>query len=404
MLFRSGAGRGTVAPEALEWLFTLAAIAFLVWQADAFREPDFIRGAGDRYQRAVELKVPMTPQAPATGRFADAISKTALDPAAIERLTTAYEALARGLALPLTARLPRVEELENRAREARAETDVQGAIESPANETRLYRDAYGIAAAGTRSIPLECAWNHLAARSRAQGAVSDEDRASAVLGMAAILDGDAQRASAAAGNAWSRAERAAGCAAVGPPRQVVATAAEIVTHARASEINAGKSLAAQELLSNAHWIFALWAAIGLLLLQIGRQGMRAYRFLPLAGLVWAVVGWVTHVHVEWTSDRGAHTSRLLGWGIQWPDFFQILVAGAAVLALVAMMIGSAQKPSALPAQRQTPSSRLGYAGFVLFVGLGWWLSLDLSATGHNANRFHALYQQVYVFEIGRAHV
>jgi cell division protein FtsW (lipid II flippase) len=34
---------------------------------------------------------------------------------------------------------------------------------------------------------------------------------------------------------------------------------------------------------------------------------------------------------------------------------------------------------------------------VLFVGLGWWLSLDLSATGHAANRFHALYQQVYVF-------
>jgi cell division protein FtsW (lipid II flippase) len=47
--------------------------------------------------------------------------------------------------------------------------------------------------------------------------------------------------------------------------------------------------------------------------------------------------------------------------------------------------------------RQTPSSRIGYAGFVFFVGLGWWLSLDLSATGHYANRFHALYQQVYVF-------
>ena len=47
--------------------------------------------------------------------------------------------------------------------------------------------------------------------------------------------------------------------------------------------------------------------------------------------------------------------------------------------------------------RQTPSSRIGYPGFVLFVGLGWWLLLDLSATGHYTNRFHALYQQVYVF-------
>ncbi|MGH8676181.1 MAG: hypothetical protein ACREVG_17980, partial [Burkholderiales bacterium] len=123
---RAGAGRDTVAPETLEWLFTVAAIAFLIWQADAFREPDFIRGAGDRYQRAVELKVPIAPQASATGRFADAISKSPLDPAAIERLTTAYEVLARGLALPLTAKLPRLEELENRAREARAETDVHG--------------------------------------------------------------------------------------------------------------------------------------------------------------------------------------------------------------------------------------------------------------------------------------
>jgi hypothetical protein len=42
--------------------------------------------------------------------------------------------------------------------------------------------------------------------------------------------------------------------------------------------------------------------------------------------------------------------------------------------------------------RQTPSSRVGYAGFVLFVGLGWWMLLDLSASGHLANRFHALYQ------------
>jgi cell division protein FtsW (lipid II flippase) len=47
--------------------------------------------------------------------------------------------------------------------------------------------------------------------------------------------------------------------------------------------------------------------------------------------------------------------------------------------------------------RQTPSSRIGYAGFVLFVGLGWWLLLDLSAAGHFANRFHALYHQIYVF-------
>jgi hypothetical protein len=48
-------------PEAVEWLFTLAAIVFLVWQSSAFREPDFARSAGERYRDALELRVPMLP-------------------------------------------------------------------------------------------------------------------------------------------------------------------------------------------------------------------------------------------------------------------------------------------------------------------------------------------------------
>jgi cell division protein FtsW (lipid II flippase) len=385
---RAGSSRGgTVAPETLEWPVTLAAIAFLVWQADAFHDPEFTRGAGDRYRQAVELSVPNLPQALGTGRFADSITGSEDDPATLERLTGAYEAFARSLAQPLKARLPRLEVLENRAREARAGTDVQTAIESLNNETRAYRDAYGIPAGATRSIPLDCAWSYFAARQRADG-------------MAAILDGDARRASAALppetkASAWSRAERGAGCPAVGQPRQAVTTAAEIVAQARSSEINGAKSRGAQELLANAHWIYALWAVTGLALLQIGRQAMPARCFLPLTALVWAAVGWATHVHVEWISDRSVHTSRLLEWGVQWPDFFHVAAAVAAVLLLLGMMIRPA--PAAAPPQRQTPSSRLAYAGFVLFVGLGWWLSLDLSATGHAANRFHALYQQVYVF-------
>src|SRR5262249_8042911 len=75
---------------------------------------------------------------------------------------------------------------------------------------------------------------------------------------------------------------------------------------------------------------------------------------------------------------------------------EFLLAGSAVLFVLGVTLAAGRAPSA-PAPPQTPSSRLGYAGFVLFVGLGWWLLLDLSATGHYANRFHALYQQVYVF-------
>ncbi|HEV2008499.1 MAG TPA: hypothetical protein VGQ88_07230, partial [Burkholderiales bacterium] len=432
---KTGAGHGYLAPEALEWLFTLAVVAFLFWQSAAFRDPGFIRGAGDRYQDAVELKAPILPQAAGTGRveamcaqfggwlpetereisaqrtgvcYSDsrhpiaALATGEIDPAAIAGLTKAHDALAQSLALPVKARLSRLDELENRAREARAETDVQGAIESLASETHLYRDAYGITAGGARSIPLECAWNYLEAkyRARARANASEADRVLALLSMAALLDGDPHRASAAAfpvneekSDTWSRSERDAGCAVLGMPRQVITSAAEMVAKARASESNAAKSMAAQELLANAHWYLALWAVAGLLLLQIGRQGIHVRRFLPLAALLWAVLGWITHVHVEWISDRSAQTAWLLGWGVKSPEFFQVGVAGAAVLLMLAVMF----RPSVMPPARQTPSSRIGYAGFVFFVGLGWWLLLDLSATGHYANRFHALYQQVYIF-------
>lgn len=438
-MVKTGARQVYIAPGALEWLFTLAVIAFLFWQSEAFRDPGFIRGANDRYQEAVELRAPILPQAAGTGRVAEictqfggwlpatereisaertgvcysdsrhpiaTIATGPIDPATIAELAKAHAALAQSLALPVKAGLSRLGELENRAREARAETDVQGAIASLASETRLYRDAYGIAAAGALSIPLECAWNHLVAKyhAPAHNNAGEADRVFALLGMAALLDGDAKRALAAAfpvknakGETWSRAEREAGCAALGLPQQVFAAAAGVVANARASGNNAAKSTAAQELLGNAHWYFALWAVAGLALLQIGRQAMHARHVLPLAALVWAILGWVTHVHVEWISDRSAQTAWLLRWGIKSPEFFQVVAACAAVLLVLGVMFAPGRGPAASPPVRQTPSSRIGYAGFVLFVGLGWWLLLDLSAAGHYANRFHALYQQVYVF-------
>jgi len=429
---------GRFAPEALEWLTTLAVIAFLFWQSAPFREAAFARGAGDRYEQAVELKAPILPRAAGTGRIVDlctrlggwlppsereisagrtgvcysdsrhpipATATGAIDPAEIDALTRAYDAAAQSLAEPVKSRLSRLDEFENRAREARAETDVQGAIESLAGETRLYRDAYGIAAAGARSTPLECAWSYLEAKYRAGARnASEVERVLALLALAALLDGDSSRTAAAAfppGEAkretWSKAERNAGCAAAGSPRQVLPAAAEIVAKARASESNAAKSTAARELFFNAHWYFMLWAVAGLALLQIGRQPLQARRFLPLAAAVWAVLGWITHVHVEWLSDRSAHTAWLSGWGIKFPDFFQLALATAAVVFLLGMVFPPARGTSTTAPVRQTPSSRIGYAGFVLFVGLGWWLLLDLSATGHYANRFHALYQQVYVY-------
>ena len=384
-----GAVRRALAPEVWEWPLTLAAIAFLVWQSEAFREPQFLRGAGDRYQQAIERKVSLPVQA-----------STRWDPSAgLAPLEAAHEALARALAVPLKERLARLDVLENRAREARADTDVQSALERIARETQAYREAYGIAAGETRSLPLQCAWNHLAVKARPGAA--EAGRTQALSGLAAILDGDFRSASAAVEPAgrrsepWSRAEREAGCAVLGSPRQAVLSAANLVAAARTSEANAAKSLAAERLLANAHWIFALWAAAGLVLLQLGRLPIPAHRFLPLAALVWSALGWATEVRIEWVSDRSSHTAWLLGWGLESAEFFRLAATAAGVLLILSAMIPARRDASGPPLQ--TTSSRLGYAGFVLFTGLGWWLSLDLSATGHFANRFHALYQEVYVF-------
>ena len=79
------------------------------------------------------------------------MSAQVIDPAELAGLAKSYEALALSLELPVKAGLARLTELENRAREARAENDVQGAIENLADETRAYREAFSITlAARTR--------------------------------------------------------------------------------------------------------------------------------------------------------------------------------------------------------------------------------------------------------------
>src|SRR5262245_41203122 len=167
----NGLAIGRLAPEALEWLATLAVIVFLSWQSAPFRDLDFTRGTGDRYRQAVELSAPILPLAAQTGRVVDlctrlggwlpaaeresaagrtgvchsdsrypipSVAAHALDPAELEGLARTYDALVQSLELPVKARLSRLTEFENRAREGLAETDVQGAIEDLAGETRLY--------------------------------------------------------------------------------------------------------------------------------------------------------------------------------------------------------------------------------------------------------------------------
>ena len=428
----AGKPRWRVGSELVETLFTLAVLGLLVWQSAAFREPAFIRGAGDRYQEAAELRVPLLPGAAGTGRVVDVCTRFggwlpeterapaadhsgACTPDARHRIAAmgteeipaslvlawagVQQALADSLALPLRRRQSELAELETRTEETNPETDVRGAAERLADETRIYRERYAIefGKEGPRSVPLECAWTYLERRygALAGSSAAEADRVFLLIGMAGLLDGDADRAlagafpvSGAAPDTRIKPEGDAACATLGSPWEVVRQAAEIVGQARVSERNASKSSAMQQLLANAYWYFALWAIVGLFVLQIGRRAVYAGRFLLFAFAAWAAAGWATHVGVEWLSDRHV----LIAWSMANPA-----AAGVAVALTLAVLLFIRRKSASVPMPPQMPSSATGYAGFVLFAGLGWWLLLDLSATGRYQSRFLALYQQIYVF-------
>src|SRR5688572_8111179 len=279
----------------MESVCTCLVLAFLFWQAAPFREGDLGRGAGDRYQQAHDLKVQIPRAAAGTGRVADicgrfgeALSEaerealggacrsgrqadTSTNAAELGRvltaLTEAYESLADTFDVPLRANRAALARLENRAREARTEIDVRGAAEHLSAETRRYREAYGIGEAGSRSLPLDCAWKYLDRKYRflSDHHVASVERVRILVAMAAVLDGAAHHAlsspSAGAAATWNRAERDLGCAALGTPREVVQHGADIMARARASESNALKSLAMQRLTANAYWYLAVWALL-----------------------------------------------------------------------------------------------------------------------------------------------
>jgi cell division protein FtsW (lipid II flippase) len=411
----------------VETVFTFAAVAFLFWQSAPFREGDFRRGAGDRYQQALELEVQIPPAAAGTGRVAAICERFGVatteaehdglqgacgshrDAAAnvgaadlgavVAELTEAHQALTESFDRPLRANRAALARLENRAREARTEIDVHGAAENLAAETRRYREAYGIAddKAGSRSIPLDCAWSYLHRRYRtlADHHAPSTDPLLVVISMAAILDGAPHLAlpgapfpGRGAAATWNRAERDLACTDVGSPRDAIKEAAEIVARARASESNANKSLAMQRLTANAHWYIGTWAILGLLILKIARRPVYAHRFIPLALLLWAIAAWGTRVPLQSVIEKHA------------PWLFQSSTPyGAAAAGLAVVVAWLLLRRWSLHAARtaQAASSGLAYPGFVLFTGIGWLMLLDLSVSGRQQMRFLALEQQLYIF-------
>jgi cell division protein FtsW (lipid II flippase) len=421
------AARWQLKTAVIETVCTCVVLAFLFWQSAPFREGAFGRGAGDRYQQALELKVQIPAVAAGTDRvagicerFGEALSEaerealggactfprptaTNTSPAELgallPALTEAYQALIESFDVPLRTNRAALAQLENRAREARTEIDVRGAAENLASETRRYREAYGIDGdkAGSRSIPLDCAWKYLDRRYRslAERDASSQDRVRVVIVMASIIDGAPHQALAGAsflergaGAKWNRAENDLGCAAAGSPSDVIKQAAEIVARARVSESNAGKSIAMERLIVNAQWYLGVWAILALVLLKVARHAVYAHRFIPLALLLWGIAAWFTHVPLHSVIEK--HVPWLLHWWNPWS------VAAAGSLGILAWLLLRRWSLSA-PRVGQAASSGLAYPGFVLFTGTGWFLLLDLSVTGRPQMRFLALEQQLYIF-------
>lgn len=424
----------------LELLFALLAVAWLAWLGQGFGGADWVRGADDRYRRDLELRLNLPPDARLNGwvrevcggfgdwlpggagdvcgelhrpsKFAqlrDQIPGLArpaaplppvkpVDSAAIDRmretlpkLEAVHQALLKTLAEPLAATRRELREWEEHAGEGFGDDSIEDEIRNAQEETRLYREAYRLEmrGGGVFPKPLECAWSYLA-RQLATNPGRDAAPALALAGLAALLDGDGDklpRGAFPAGRGWDAGETKRGCAKSSQgdtvlPLDAARDGAALMALARVSATNAAKASAAQTLPAQARWQLAAWALAGLMALVMGRRAARPNRVLFAALLVWAVTAMLTRPHLEWLGGGGSG-----------------LLAGVwqAPLALSALAGATLKWGPKRPVLATYPSSALGYPGFVLFAGLGWWLLLDLSAFGHFDNRFHGLYQQGYVF-------
>ena len=236
-------------------------------------------------------------------------------------------------------------------------------------------------------------------------------RAGAALWGAAALDGKAQAmvlddpTYLAIQNAWGGMQSNPDCVGYGGALEAAAKLSLVMSAARVHAAEGAKAQMALELLGSAWWQWALWTVIGLLLIKVYRRAVPAdrWRHTGLVLLVWAVVAWLSHV---WLPFAEAANQQ---WAYFNPDLpvvippWPILAMAGGGLAL--WIVGGIARVMrrvrpGRPGQArvaQEPSSCFAYPGLILFMGIGWLLLLDLSATGHPRNRFLGLYQQGFLW-------
>ncbi|NUZ07980.1 FtsW/RodA/SpoVE family cell cycle protein [Piscinibacter koreensis] len=232
-------------------------------------------------------------------------------------------------------------------------------------------------------------------------------RADALLLLAGALDGHAAAAVAADASLLARptprptaapadANRAAeDCSEA--PATTLGAAASLMDSARQSLPRARKNAAMRDLLESAGAQWAGAMALGYAAVVASRR-----RIAPLLGAsaalaLWTIGAWAARVPWPFAAERAYEPARLEHAFDSAPATWALGLLGVAALGMLVAMGRRGLAPDRLAVPAQTMSTRIGYAGLVVATGVGWLVLLDLSANGHPANRYLALYHQGHLW-------
>ena len=252
-----------------------------------------------------------------------------------------------------------------------------------------YREHYQLAPAGSTDSdragarPLGCAWQEL--RQRAASASHPLSHFVANANSLAMLRGQGWRLwwPADAGTAnWSPGTLAQ-CRALGEPQAVVRDAADLAHQVLRGQQWARKAQAMQRLLVLAPALLSLWAVLACLLVKAARRSQHPARHVGWALILWSLAA----IPLWWWQPVAAVGLAWVYWPFA-PALGLLCLLGAPGLERVVLLA---------PAPKLHSLSPLSLPLFVGFVGLGWWLVVDLSVHGYPRNRYLALDQTVSVF-------
>lgn len=233
------------------------------------------------------------------------------------------------------------------------------------------------------ALVLRCAWREL--RDRADTAATAEASALADANTLAMLRGQGGRLwwpATRAAAAWS-AGTAAECLALGEPKAVMGDAADLARQVVRGAQWARKAQAMQWLLARAPWLLIGWSMLACVLVKAARSSQH-----PARHLGWALIGWsMAAIPLWWWQPVAAVSLDWVFWPIA-PALGLLCLLAAPTLERVVLLA---------PAPRLHNLSPLSLPLFIGFVGLGWWLVVDLSIHGYPRNRYLALDQTVSVF-------